>query len=529
LENTKIITDDPSTGGILDFEKYSKFLANTIVNSKPRFAVGIFGDWGTGKTTLLMMIKQILEMNKKILTVWFDAWRYEREQYLAVIPFLRTIELALEDHIKRNETKWETVRNAIIRTANAFSESTKANIGITGIASAQIDFEKLVNSFKGDGTIGNDVDVIYYHATDFLNMALSQLRKSDSDYRIVIFIDDLDRCLPEKSLEVIESIKSFFDLEGIVYVLGMNSSSITSIIKQKYGDDPTITGFDFLKKIVQLPFLIPDWNESDLSKFIDDVIIKELRGSDNMVNAFRNDRLMIIKAAEKNPREMKRFANNIILAQSIFDKPLSNLIAVQALRFRPEWNKFLSFITDDGKRKTFFEEYKNLNTKTDESKKQFLEKYPAIAEGYKSLVYDTNDLLRIFLLEARAGEKLVEIENMNEYRRALDTVDVKTVSSTLTIKNKILNKWDRQILGTRYFESLCDLTFKNQGSRSKFSKDEIYNHASIGAYNSSIVIPLIIEKLKLLTYIREHEDNQISLTPLGKENCGNEVVLDETI
>ncbi|MDQ3902908.1 MAG: KAP family NTPase [Thermoproteota archaeon] len=52
----------------------------------------------------------------------------------------------------------------------------------------------------------------------------------------------------KKSLQVIESIKSFFDLQGIVFVLGMNSNSITSIIRQKYGNDTTITGFDFLKK-----------------------------------------------------------------------------------------------------------------------------------------------------------------------------------------------------------------------------------------------------------------------------------------
>jgi predicted KAP-like P-loop ATPase len=264
LENTKIISDDPFTSGILDFEKYSKFLADAIINSKPRFVVGIFGDWGTGKTTLMMMIKELLEKNKKILTVWFDAWRYEKEQHLAVIPLLRTVELALEDHIKRNDTKWEIIRNAIIRTATAFSQSNKANIEIAGIASAEINFKELTNSLKGDGSIGNDIDVIYYHATDFLNNALIQLRKNDTDYRIVIFIDDLDRCLPEKSLEVIESIKSFFDLEGIIYVLGMNSNSITSIIQQKYGNDPTITGFDFLKKIVQLPFLIPEWNEGDM-------------------------------------------------------------------------------------------------------------------------------------------------------------------------------------------------------------------------------------------------------------------------
>jgi hypothetical protein len=292
--------------------------------------------------------------------------------------------LALENRIKsRKDTKWEILRNAVICTGIAFSQSTKTNIGVSGIASAEINFKELTNSLKGDGSIGNDIDVIYYHATDFLTRALSQLRKNDVDYRIVIFIDDLDRCLPEKSLEVIESIKSFFDLQGIVFVLGMNSNSITSIIRQKYGNDTTITGFDFLKKIVQLPFLIPEWNETDMHKFIDEVIINELQGSEDLIDALKNNKEMIIRAVEKNPREMKRFTNNIILAKSIFNKPLSNLIAVQALRFRPEWNRLLAIITDDEIRKSFFSDFKNLDINDEQSKTQFLEKYPSIAKEYE--------------------------------------------------------------------------------------------------------------------------------------------------
>jgi hypothetical protein len=246
------------------------------------------------------------------------------------------------------------------------------------------------------------------------------------------------------------------------------------------------------------------------------------------VNAFKNNKEMIIRAAEKNPREMKRFTNNIILAKSIFNKPISNLIAVQALRFRPEWNKFLIFITDDENRKNFFSDFKQVDMNDEKSKMQFLKKYPTIAKQYASLLSDISDPLRIFLFTSGAAEKLVEIENMNDYRRALDTVDVKRVSSSLTLKYKILTEWDRKILGTRYFASLCDLASKDP-EYNTFTKDEVYDNASIDAYNRTIAIPPIIEKLKELKYITENEDNRIALTPQGKENCGSEVVLDESI
>ena len=64
---------------------------------------------------------------------------------------------------------------------------------------------------------------------------------------------------------MLESIKAFFDIKGIVYVIGMDSESINHIIKQKYGEDSNIKGMDYLQKIVQLPFQIPVWNSEDMT------------------------------------------------------------------------------------------------------------------------------------------------------------------------------------------------------------------------------------------------------------------------
>ncbi len=60
-EKAKMITDIPVSDGVLGFSKYSILLADLIRNSRPRFAIGIFGDWGTGKTTLMKIIKKKIE------------------------------------------------------------------------------------------------------------------------------------------------------------------------------------------------------------------------------------------------------------------------------------------------------------------------------------------------------------------------------------------------------------------------------------------------------------------------------------
>lgn len=72
----------------------------------------------------------------------------------------------------------------------------------------------------------------------------------------------------------------------------------------------------------------------------------------------KKNKTMIANAVELNPRQVKRFINNVILAKAVLDKPIDELVAVQALNFRPEWNNFLELITPNMERKIFLREYR---------------------------------------------------------------------------------------------------------------------------------------------------------------------------
>ena len=103
------------------------------------------------------------------------------------------------------------------------------------------------------------------------------------------------------------------------------------------------------------------------------------------------------------------------------------------------------------------------------------------------------------------------------------------ISHLFSRDQMILNERDRMILGTRYFKSLCEKTKENRGRRSQFSKVEVYGNQLLDGYNRDVVLPLIIHKLNQRGYIYEHENGQISLTPIGMQHCGEDVVLDESI
>ncbi|HSF51192.1 MAG TPA: P-loop NTPase fold protein, partial [Nitrososphaeraceae archaeon] len=471
----KIITDEPSLNyDAFDFKTYSEKLVHIILNSKPRFAIGIFGGWGTGKTTLMKMIEaklngyvfcweniptsekdnhnlkkyikknfsnvdwieqkefikspdnkkisiynnkdsisislnentntvsltinneilnkelivkkennrsNIYEKQNDILTVWFDAWKYEKEKHLAILPFIRTIQIELEHKLANESTatndytitqlhkKWAKVRKGLEKTFNAFLESTNLNFELGKFVSTDTKLSTFKDVLKSESSpFEIDGERIFYyhkHISEHLIDAINNLRNTklggNPNNRIVVFIDDLDRCSPDKAIEVLESLKTFFDIEGFVYVIGMDSKSINAIVRKKYGNDSHIEGLEYMEKIVQLPFRIPTWKrgwtEEAISKSIIQIVSTELNDSE-LISEFDKNKELIAKAIQSNPRQLKRFINNVIFTKTVFnDRDIDKLIVVQALDFHQEWSNFLDLITPNQKRKAFFEHY----------------------------------------------------------------------------------------------------------------------------------------------------------------------------
>jgi formylglycine-generating enzyme required for sulfatase activity len=125
---------------------------------------------------------------------------------------------------------------------------------------------------------------------------------------MVVFIDDLDRCLPAKTVQVLEAIKLFLDKPGCVFVLGADTDVVRDAVASHY-QDMRITGQnadDYLDKVIQLRFQFPPIVDAEMGRFLDGeqaVIDDEVR---------RNWRT-IVTGAEINPRKVKRFVNDVNL------------------------------------------------------------------------------------------------------------------------------------------------------------------------------------------------------------------------
>src|SRR4051812_3953357 len=89
-----IVLDVPAEHPTLNFAQIAEALATIVEASEPQFAVGIFGGWGSGKSTLMDEIERLVVDRKGAVVVRFNAWRYEREPHL-IVPLLDTIRASL--------------------------------------------------------------------------------------------------------------------------------------------------------------------------------------------------------------------------------------------------------------------------------------------------------------------------------------------------------------------------------------------------------------------------------------------------
>jgi len=315
----QLLSDLPigETGSIakdgLNFQKYAEVLGEVAINTNGPFTIGIFGEWGTGKTSLMKLIESYLSKNNKVATIWFNAWRYEKEDE-PLFPLLATVIRAIEkneDFLKRLKIK-EKFLTALRAVAYGFSGELE--FGIPGIA-------KIKGSLAAKDMIDREEMLtfdpirdksIYIDAYD----ALSNI-KIPNDRKIVIIIDDLDRCFPDHAIKLLESIKLILNQPGFIFIIGVARNVIEGYLQHRYQNEFGIENFrgrDYLDKIVQLPFHIPPHHTRMGHLWTN--IIGRLDGV-NQIDFEDLDPIIGI-ATGSNPRAAVRFINNLLIDLAIY-------------------------------------------------------------------------------------------------------------------------------------------------------------------------------------------------------------------
>lgn len=359
----KVLLDDPAETPGLGFRDYAAALGEMIMHSRAEFAVGVFGSWGSGKTTLMRAIENCLASHDEVITVWFTAWRYEKEPHL-IVPLLDVLREELDRRGKSQPGVQNPARRAaaaIARAGRAFLAGLTVSARLPGIE-ARWEPGRVITALQSDEGDGTESLSFYQAGFVMLRDAIREFAAGGSR-RVVVFVDDLDRCLPSNALDVLESMKLFFDVEGFVFVVGLDQAIAERAVALKYGDTPQVTaaqnaisGTDYVKKIFQVPFALPristDQLQAYLSTIAGNAALEDVQLEDFNDNVRRH--LQFLPGQDSvNPREVKRLINTYTLQLKMLSPRLgANLdpnivLALQCMSFRPDWRELYDLLAAD--------------------------------------------------------------------------------------------------------------------------------------------------------------------------------------
>lgn len=348
-----ILQDLPAEHAALGYDQYAEVLARLIRQSRPRLAVGIFGGWGSGKTTLMNAIARKL-LGDKAIIVEFSAWRYEREPNL-IVPLLDTIREALvawtELHPQNRPLADATVRT-LGRAVKALLAGVAFKAGLPNAFEVSYDASRTIDTWDQAGLDADETRRSLYHACfTALTDAFRTFAAQDPARRIVVFVDDLDRCLPNGAMEVIEAMKLFFDLDGFVFVVGLDHKVIEAAVEIRYRefneahamDQAKIKGDDYIKKIFQVPFSLAPVSATELDTLIESYLDEAGAAPDQRheINGTVLGHLRYVTAENAiNPRDIKRFINTYTIASAIKPGLDRNVVlALQSMSYRADWRR----------------------------------------------------------------------------------------------------------------------------------------------------------------------------------------------
>lgn len=269
--------------------------------------IAIQGDWGTGKTSIMNMIKDGIE--DKCLYSWFNTWEFSQFNMSdeLVISLLKSMVDSLNIKEENNN-----LNKSLKILANSLKSGTLMAIDMAAGGRVADTAEKVIDGFtnKDQTDYFNSIKVLKEQFQNHINYALE---KSGKD-RVIMFVDDLDRLNPEKAVELLEVLKNFLDCENCVFILAIDYKVVYKGIKLKYNNvlDEN-KGKAFFEKIIQLPFKVPvvEYNLYNYVKHS----LQEIGYSDEInVNLCVE---LISNSIGKNPRAIKRLLNSALLLKKI--------------------------------------------------------------------------------------------------------------------------------------------------------------------------------------------------------------------
>lgn len=326
--------DNETSEDLLGFKVHADLLINIIKDETILpITIGVFGDWGSGKSSILQIIKEEFDKDedKESLCIYFNGWTFEGyddakaallNSILKELEDNKKITAEIKDAVKEKAKKlWKSIdwmrgagmvlKNVALPAVSAYFTGGVSLVptAIQMISQWSDSPEKIIEKLQSKE--GKEIYESFLKKEKEANKsstnAIADFRKDFSDLlvstgfkRLVVIIDDLDRCSPERIIENLEAIKLFLNVPKTAFVIGADPRIVKYAIEHKYKSNKEIEEdnnrivIDYLEKLIQLPYALPRLSESEVETYISMLICKKEVGDmkfKNVLDEFKNYRI----------------------------------------------------------------------------------------------------------------------------------------------------------------------------------------------------------------------------------------------
>ena len=372
-------SDNETTQDLLGYQVHADLLKKIILNDAMLpISIGVFGNWGSGKSSLMLLLQQSLQEWEKsqvneyhniILQVYFNSWQFESYDSTK-LTMIESILEALDKDINTRKDVFERADDLLARI-----NFLKVGVFILKKAYDNLtpdwmkkwlpkkdDIDKITgkdkyNNLLEDVTKGNTSKFIATFRELFEDLVEDMRYKA-----VIVYVDDLDRCDPKRIIGCLEAVKLFVNVKKTAFVIGADERIIEYAISQHYPiqmkkEDISSPFSDYLEKLIQLPYKLPRLSDNEQETYITLLLCKnhlneiyfnqihqkylEFRKTDKhskyniddiKANIPENQnidfyaveyRLPIVPIIKQflngNPRQLKRFLNTLYVRQELAD------------------------------------------------------------------------------------------------------------------------------------------------------------------------------------------------------------------
>ena len=389
--------DNETSEDLLGFKIHADLIIDVLNdNSVLPITIGVFGDWGSGKSSILKIINDQLSgkdgvLKNNTLVLYFNGWLFEGyddakaallESIIEQFAEHKTIGNKVKDSTTKllKSVKWMRVlglgfKKIVLPATSAYLTGGISLIPYLAKEFSELNSDTLIDKLKGDDSENflselinkneeDETKLVRTFRSDFTEM----IEKSDIE-KLVVIIDDLDRCTPERLIENLEAIKLFLNVDKTAFIIGADPRIVKHAIEFRYKTDRIENASDldtrnerivsdYLEKLIQLPYTLPKLSDHEVETYMTLLFCKNELSQETFIkvlDAFKQHQInnrygvygfgniqalitdeerailsesvsliaslssIITEGLNGNPRQIKRFLNTFMLRKRLVD------------------------------------------------------------------------------------------------------------------------------------------------------------------------------------------------------------------